>query len=153
MTKLSRELATKLAGKTNSADRDPTVVFRSVLLSVGIENPVIRGGSDYHGELAQQLHDFLVPILTNVGGVVALAEAFCHYNRARSLSLISPQDMLSAVNRFCDIRGQKIFLKKFESGAAVLMLESFEGEFLGSKVADCLRLSGPLTGIFGICKI
>ncbi|CAN6464505.1 unnamed protein product [Victoria cruziana] len=68
------------------------------LLSVGIVSPVTKetAGALYHQQLSRQLADFIKGHLERSGGMIALIDAYCLFNRARGTELISPEDMLQA---------------------------------------------------------
>jgi ESCRT-II complex subunit VPS36 len=54
--------------------------------------------STYYVQLARQLADVLRPKLARVGGVMTLTDAYCFFNRARATDLLSPEDLLLAVD-------------------------------------------------------
>jgi len=56
-------------------------------------------GKNYFQELAMELEKFLAPVLSKVGGILALVDVYCMYNRARGNSLISPEDLLIACEK------------------------------------------------------
>jgi len=44
-------------------------------------------GTSYHQELAKQLASFLEQPLATSGGMMTLADVYCHYNRARGMEV------------------------------------------------------------------
>jgi ESCRT-II complex subunit VPS36 len=88
--------------------------YSSLLMQAGIVSPVSQevAGKSFHSELAGQLADFLTPIIgmnsqsagradRGVGpGMMTLTDAYCLYNRARGIDLISPADMRQACELF-----------------------------------------------------
>lgn len=68
------------------------------LLSVGIASPVTKesAGALYHQQLSRQLADFVKIPLERAGGMTALIDVYCLFNRARGTELISPEDLLQA---------------------------------------------------------
>ena len=56
-------------------------------------------GKNYFSELARELEKFLVSVLNEFGGVLALVDIYCMYNRARGTDLISPEDLLIACEK------------------------------------------------------
>lgn len=55
-------------------------------------------GKHYHRELANEVESFLCKgVLEKQGGVVALIDLYCMYNRARGTDLVSPDDIFMAV--------------------------------------------------------
>jgi ESCRT-II complex subunit VPS36 len=63
-------------------------------------SPVTRlsAGRQYHQELARQIADLLLSDnrLRRLGGMVALSDVYCLYNRARGMELVSPSDLYEA---------------------------------------------------------
>lgn len=72
-----------------------------------------------------QLADFLVPQLRKAGGIVTLADVFCLFNRARGTELISPDDLLQAVNLF-PAAGAPMHLRAFPTGVLVVQSDSHD---------------------------
>ena len=72
-----------------------------------------------------QLADFLVPQLRRAGGIVTLADVFCLFNRARGTELISPDDLLQAVNLF-PAAGAPMHLRAFPTGVLVVQSDSHD---------------------------
>ena len=68
---------------------------------------------------AVQLADFLGPRMQKAGGLVTLADVYCLFNRARGTELISPDDLLHAVDLFPAI-GAGMHLRTFASGVLVV---------------------------------
>lgn len=50
-------------------------------------------------ELSRELERFLIGVLDKFGGVLALVDIYCMYNRARGTELISPEDLLIAIEK------------------------------------------------------
>ena len=88
--------------------------YSNLLLQAGIVSPVSLSvaGKSFHSELAGQIADFLEPVVgggasggahgsvetaTSGAGrrqsMITLTDAYCLYNRARGIDLISPADM------------------------------------------------------------
>lgn len=53
-------------------------------------------GKNYYVELAKEVEKFSVTVLNKFGGVLALVDIYCMYNRARGTDLISPEDLIIA---------------------------------------------------------
>src|SRR5699024_1501510 len=104
MVHISKSIKEKLREKGNEISSDETVLFKSYLLSLGVnqdfEDPVKRSkyNSDnkYYNELAKQLSKVIKPLAKSKGGQIALTEVYCAINRARGFDLISPDDLLNA---------------------------------------------------------
>jgi len=73
----------------------------------------------YYTQLARQLGDFLLPKLSKVGGVMTLTDAYCMFNRARASNLISPEDLVKAVELMPDLH-LGMAPRTFPSGLIVL---------------------------------
>ena len=56
-------------------------------------------GKNYHNELALEVEKFLISVLDKFGGVLAMIDVYCMYNRARGTDLISPEDLLIACQK------------------------------------------------------
>ena len=82
--------------------------YSALLLQAGIVSPVSLevAGKSFHSELAGQIADFLAALIGGgTGGaagegagkrnpsMITLTDAYCLYNRARGIDLISPADM------------------------------------------------------------
>lgn len=55
-----------------------------------------KSDNHYFKGLAAQLSRYLKPIIEEMGGMMAMTDVFCRINRARSLELVSPEDLLNA---------------------------------------------------------
>ena len=53
-------------------------------------------GKNYFIELAKEVEKFACNVLDKFGGVLALVDLYCMYNRARGTDLISPEDLMIA---------------------------------------------------------
>jgi ESCRT-II complex subunit VPS36 len=69
-------------------------------------------GKNYFVELAREVEKFLVSVLEKFGGVLALVDVYCMYNRARGTDLISPEDLLIACQKLHDM-SDKVMLKTY----------------------------------------
>ncbi|CAG8614898.1 2886_t:CDS:10, partial [Acaulospora morrowiae] len=118
---------------------DETNAFRTYLLELGIPNPVTKAfdyrdsaGSIYHKELARELAEFLEKILVKENGMMALTDIYCIFNRARGVSLISPDDLYKA----CSL---------FESLNLPMRLRN--DEQTAQHILEYIKTTGPLTAI------
>ena len=93
----------------------------AMMLSMGIASPVTRetAGALYHQQLARQLADWLPQVLAKRGGILALPDVFCLFNRARGSELISPEDLLKACQLWRRL-GVPLQFRRFESGVQVV---------------------------------
>lgn len=141
MVGLSRKLADKIRDGQGAISADETVEFKSLLLSMGIANPVTKqtAGSltKYHKELCKELATFLQPLIQKEpGGTMALADVYCRFNRARGVDLVSPDDILIACEQFGDLK-LPLVLRRYSSGVIVVQLSGLSDEAV---VEETLKL-------------
>lgn len=129
MVSVSKVISTKIRERQGDISEDETVRFKSYLLSLGIDDPVTRDSYEdsslYYMSLANQICEMLLDPLSEMGGMMSLADVYCRVNRARGLELLSPEDLLNACRV---LKGGPIKLRQFPSGAMVLQLESHDDE-------------------------
>lgn len=77
------------------------------------------------------------PVLERSGGMLALTDVYCLYNRARVTELISPEDLLEAAKLLAPL-GMGMRLRAFASGLQVVQLDSFSDAATGSRIAELL---------------
>ena len=70
-----------------------------------------------------QLAQCLKAPLEKVGGMMAMADVYCLFNRARGSELVSPDDLLQAVNCFPQVHAP-LRLKQFSTGVLVVQSDS-----------------------------
>jgi ESCRT-II complex subunit VPS36 len=80
----------------------------------------------YYSQLARQLADFLRPKL-KVSLMMTLTDVYCLYNRARGTNLISPEDLLQAVDRLQDLK-VGLSARTFTSGLRVIQDDALTQE-------------------------
>lgn len=99
------------------------------LLNLGIVSPVTKesAGGLYHQELSRQLADFLGGPVARAGGLMPLPDAYCLFNRARGTELVSPDDLLQAVQLFPRI-GAALSLREFASGVKVVQAATYSDD-------------------------
>ncbi|GAA6046818.1 hypothetical protein JCM3770_005658 [Rhodotorula araucariae] len=100
----------------------------------------------YHAELARELAGVLDKgrVLERAGGVIALDEVWCLWNRARGVALVSPKDLrlaaphLSTVPRSSTSGGGPgpISLRTFPSGLTILHTPRFAPGAVRARVLD-----------------
>ena len=113
-----------------------------IVSAIGILNPVTRastGGSKttYLREVARQLASALRPLLLRSGGVLPLVDAYCAYNRARGLDLVSPEDMRGAAE-LCGALNLGMRLVRFPSGLLTLQLDEFSADRATERIIGLL---------------
>ncbi|XP_031569918.1 vacuolar protein-sorting-associated protein 36-like [Actinia tenebrosa] len=148
MVALADKVASALEEKKGSLTDDETVTFKSYLLSMGIDNPVTRetvgAGANYHKELAKELGRFLDKIIKDEGGMMALTDVYCRFNRARGMELVSPEDLVNASRQF-EALNIPLRLRSFDSGVLVIQSISHSDEEVIKKTKELLDDKGSLT--------
>eukprot|EP00899_Mesostigma_viride_P021446 jgi/Mesvir1/29302/Mv01564-RA.1 len=122
--------------------------MRDWLLSMGIANPVTRdtAGSLYHQELSRQLAGFLDTPLKKAGGIMALPDVYCLFNRARGTELISPEDLVKACEMWSSLE-VPFQLRRFDSGVLVVQAKSHSDDQVCEVLSRVVRASGGREGI------
>ena len=97
-----------------------------------------QAGSTYHKQLARQLVDFLRhnDKLTKAGGMMTLTDVYCLFNRARGTNMISPDDLLKALDLMKELQlgmSKRAFKK---SGVLVIQDDAYDDELMAKKLAD-----------------
>jgi len=115
------KLAERLAESSDGEGGDDVSDAQRLALRLGIKSPVTRAamGDDYHAELGKQLGDWIKPVLAKSKGIIGLTDAFCLFNRARGMELVTPRDMLRACESWAAAR-VGLYLRTFESGVTVI---------------------------------
>ena len=99
----------------------------------------------YYETLARQLADFLQHRLQN--GIMTLTDVYCLYNRARGSNLISPQDLLRAVEQMDKIPSLQLKLRVFPSGLKVVQSHEYDEDEVGRKLQDLATTHVCLTAL------
>ena len=94
-----------------------------------------QAGSAYHKKLAQQLTAFLRhnEKLTKAGGMMTLTDVYCLFNRARGTNMVSPEDLIKAVDLMEELE-LGISKRSFASGVMVIQDDSFDDELMAKKL-------------------
>ena len=75
-----------------------TDLLQNMGMTAALRKADYKGREDaYYSQLARQLADFLRPKIKNT--MMTLTDVYCLYNRARGSNLISPEDLLQAINQ------------------------------------------------------
>ncbi|OUS46267.1 vacuolar sorting protein VPS36 [Ostreococcus tauri] len=116
MVALAERLATSTEKKSGTESE-----LQRLVLSLGIKSPVTRAGSgaEFHRELGAQLARWIKPVLDSSNGIITLTDAFCLFNRARGVEVVSPQDMLRACESW-ESQAFDVHLREFENGVKVI---------------------------------
>ncbi|KAK9843451.1 hypothetical protein WJX81_003206 [Elliptochloris bilobata] len=139
-------LATQAAGAAGGGGGEEPYMDAQLeedLVAMGIASPVTKAtaGALYHQELSRQLADFLRPRIERAGGMMPLPDVFCLFNRARGTELVSPDDLLAAVQTLPRI-GAPLHFRRFESGVLVVQSDSHSDEQVCARLAELTGRSG-----------
>ncbi|XP_042515959.1 vacuolar protein sorting-associated protein 36 [Macadamia integrifolia] len=141
--------STSQANASNDEETGSKQEMQDWLLSVGIVSPVTKesAGALYHQQLSRQLADFVKLPLERAGGMIALIDVYCLFNRARGTELISPEDLLQACALW-EKFDVSVILRKFESGVMVIQNKSHSDEEVFARIKSLvLRPNALWTGI------
>jgi ESCRT-II complex subunit VPS36 len=121
MISLAQQIRAKLG---NSTQNNESSEINGILSKIGFIDPVTKevSGSDYYLNLGQQINDYFFKYFTDnpTIKVITLIDAYCIYNRARGIELISPKDMKQAVNKLKYLPNQNIYLQSLNNEILVL---------------------------------
>ena len=107
----------------------------SALSKEDVSRGSAKGKKEYHSLVARQVTDFLIPKLKATGGILTMTDVFCLFNRARGTNLISPEDLLSAMELTKEL-GLGISMRKFPSGIMVVQLDTFNDQTMARKLVE-----------------
>ncbi|OEL22569.1 Vacuolar protein sorting-associated protein 36 [Dichanthelium oligosanthes] len=137
--KMRLKLLTNSSTEPNSNDEEmgSKQDMQDLLLSVGIVAPVTKetAGALYHQQLSLQLADFLRIPLEKAGGMMALVDVYCLFNRARGTELISPEDLLQACLLWEKV-DVPVMLRKFDSGVKVIQTKTHSDEEVFARISS-----------------
>ncbi|KAI8619414.1 EAP30/Vps36 family-domain-containing protein [Chytriomyces sp. MP71] len=152
MVKLAESISSRLssgaAGGAHSSLDDPELIaFRSFLVDLGIPSPVTKEmtGDAYTEELAKELSDFLSKVIRQYGGMIALTDLYCLFNRARGVALISPQDLQKSVSQFEFLR-LPFRVRKFDSGLLVVHSSDYSDDAIATRILAHVKQAGGESG-------
>jgi len=139
-------IAEKIATTASKENKEEDSELRSVLLSMGISSPVTKqnAGSLYHEQLSRQLADWIQRPLDKLGGMIAMTDLYCIFNRARGTEMISPDDLYRACVLFEELN-VPVRLRRFDSGVLVVQSLNNSDQAISKQVADAIKISGPQT--------
>jgi ESCRT-II complex subunit VPS36 len=128
---------------TDASEKDTDKLF-GMMENMGIASALSekQAGSAYHKQLARQLVDFLRhnDKLTTAGGMMTLTDVYCLFNRARGTNMISPEDLLKAVDLMKEMN-LGISKRSFSSGVVVIQGDEFDDDTMGTKLAELASTS------------
>ena len=114
--------------------------LQDIARDFGLQNPVTKAhGADsaYLPALAREISLFARPKLKAAGGVVALTDMFCLYNRARGTDLVSPADFAQACGQMAAL-GVGMHGHSLPSGLRVLQLDSHSAAAMHQRIQEHL---------------
>lgn len=137
--KMRQKLLTNSSAQSNSGDEEmgSKQDMQDLLLSVGIVSPVTKetAGALYHQQLSRQLADFVRIPVEKAGGMIALVDVYCLFNRARGTELISPEDLLQACSLW-EKFDVPVMLRKFDSGVKVIQTKSHSDDEVFARISS-----------------
>ena len=142
---IERDRAASSSLTEGSRDSGDTEKLASMIESMGMTSALSKkqsGGSAYHKQLARQLVDYLQQNkqLSNAGGMMTLTDVYCLFNRARGTNLISPEDLLNALDLMKELN-LGISKRAFASGVMVIQDDAFDDELMGKTLAELASTS------------
>jgi ESCRT-II complex subunit VPS36 len=142
---IERDRAASSSSTEASSDSGDAEKLASMIESMGITSALskkLSGGSAYHKQLARQLVDYLRQNkqLSNAGGMMTLTDVYCLFNRARGTNLISPEDLLKALDLMKELN-LGISKRSFASGVMVIQDDAFDDELMGKALAELASTS------------
>lgn len=141
MTKLAESLMLKFKSD-DGLEGDVTIALQRDLIDFGILQPVTKETSrnKYFLDLAKELSEFLVQYSKrSEKAQYGLSDAFCLFNRARGLSLVSPQDLFRAATQMKSL-SMAFELKSFDSGVHVLVESNqMNSDAMSNRIVEILH--------------
>ena len=101
-------------------------------------------GKSFHKQLSLEIEDFLNTALNKFGGVLGLVDLYCLYNRARGTDMISPEDLLIAVNQLNET-STKYMIRNYTSGLKTVQSRLFKEDQYYEMIAGKLQQEGCLS--------
>lgn len=139
---IERERAASSAvspGSGKASEGKDTAKLAGMMANMGMTSALSekQSGSAYHKQIARQLVDFLRhnDKLTKSGGMMTLTDVYCLFNRARGTNMISPEDLLKALDLMKELN-LGISKRSFSSGVIVIQDDEFDDEVMAKKLAD-----------------
>jgi ESCRT-II complex subunit VPS36 len=120
----------------------------NLFLSIGILSPVTRlsAGKKYHQQLAKQIADMLLNDnrLERLGGMIALTDLYCIYNRARGTELVSPDDLVESVKLMESLR-LGMMMRSFNSGVLVIQDSRLDDRTICDRILQYTNELNPIS--------
>ncbi|KAI8050857.1 vacuolar protein-sorting-associated protein 36-like protein [Syncephalis plumigaleata] len=103
-------------------------------------------GDSYYEELAREFAGFMIPVLNTKSGMIALPDAYCLFNRARGVELVSPQDLRKACH-LCDTMQLPIRVRQFSSGLLAVEPADQNDEAIASRILSEITEHGSVSSV------
>lgn len=155
MAKLSKSIASKMQAHGSQVSNDETVLFKSHLLELGIEQQVDIGLSSkssyssskgYYADLARQISSIVRPIMERrKQEQLTLSDVYCCFNRARGMDLVSPDDILQACRHLEELSEAQLKLMRYKSGLLVVQNQACDNEELLNRTVQFVEQAGHLS--------
>lgn len=138
---MSESISAELAENRNKDEDGPDGDYQidGILADMGAVSAVTKGiaGKAYLPELARQISGFIKPRLEANGGTMTLTDVYCLYNRARGSDLISPSELLNALELLPSL-DIPMHISVMGNGLKVLSLNSLSCAAIQEKVVRLL---------------
>ncbi|CRL07731.1 CLUMA_CG020685, isoform A [Clunio marinus] len=135
----SKNISIKIRERQTDASEDETLKFKTLLMSLGIDDPVTKenftNNNEYLRSLGNEICQSLLDVITEQGGMMTITEVYCRINRARGLELVSPEDVLDA----CKLLNGPMKLRQYPSGALILQLDNHNDEQVAEEVEQQVK--------------
>lgn len=155
MTKLSKSIASKIKEHGSQVTTDETILFKSHLLELGIEQQIDMGmsskssyssSSKYYEDLAGQISSIIRPVMEKKRqDQLTLSDVYCCFNRARGLDLVSPDDILNACRQMQNIPELQLKMVQYKSGLLVIQNQLCDNEQILEKTMILIEQANCLT--------
>lgn len=149
MAVLSRSIASKLKEHGSQVTNDETVLFKSYLMELGIEQQVDLGTSagsskqSYQIDLAKKIESVVIPVMRDFKkDQITLSDAYCIFNRAKGVDLVSPHDITEACNHLTELK-----LVRYPSGLVVLQSKWFNEDSYRQQLLKLVEENTFLTAV------
>lgn len=155
MTRLSKSIASKIKEHGSQVTTDETVLFKSHLLELGIEQQIDMGLASkssyssrdrYYEDLARQIASIVKPVMERSRqDQLTLSDTYCCFNRARGMDLVSPEDIKNACEKMKSIPDLQLKMVQYKSGLLVIQSQTCNDEDVLGKTVSLVEQAGCLT--------
>lgn len=157
MTKLSKSIASRIREHGSQVTTDETVLFKSHLLELGIEQQIDIGmtskssyssSSKYYQDLAKQIASIVKPLMDrNKLDQLTLSDVYCCFNRARGMDLVSPDDIMNSCKQLQNMPELQLKLVQYQSGLLVVQKQTSDDVDIIDKTVELVEQIECLTPI------